>query len=461
MRTRLLLLILAAAVRGLVALRTEVPARDGATYLWMAERCAAGEPCALFATVFHPLYAALTGAWLRWLPAGAATPELAAMAAGQWVACACAALAVLPLHALTERHFGARAALAAGVLYALGAWFARHPAECMSEGPFFLWVAGCAFGLTAAGPGAVGMPLLAGVLAGLAFLTRPEGAALALLGAPWLWLRGARAAALLCAGAAAAVACLLPLGAWLCGQGLVLTPKAGFVYADGIGQPGVVPVLHYFTELGQTLLAAAEAVGFVALPLAVAGLWLRRPWSLRDPAALLAGLFALQVLVVPLLRSNLRFLAGYGMLLLPLAGLAWQRLAPLVAPPRFVARLPLLFLAFLPDLMRLPQARGAERVVERELGLHLRPQLRDGARLATEMPRLHYFAGQRPGPPREIRPEEVLADARGLATRFVAWVPLRTPLASDALVALGYRPAVLPEPLARSIAARGILVYER
>src|SRR5262245_29300257 len=161
-------------------MRTAVPGRDGAAYLWMAERAAAGDFGALFQTVFHPLYPALVGALLKIAPA------LDPVAAGQVVACGLGALAVLPLWAVARALSGDRAAFWCGFAYATGAWFARTPAECMSEGPFYLGAAVWAHALLGR------RPMLAGAAAAFAYLARPEGIALTAIGSGWLLLRGER-----------------------------------------------------------------------------------------------------------------------------------------------------------------------------------------------------------------------------------------------------------------------------
>jgi hypothetical protein len=439
---------LAALVRGLVAARTAVLDRDSVTYLWMAQEAAAGRIEAAFSTVFHPLYPLLVAP---------VVPLIGDVeVAGQLVACACGAFAVLPLYALARRIAGDTAAIAAGALYALGIWFARHPADALSEGPFYLFAAAALAALARDRPRA----FVAGGLAGLAYGARPEGAALLLLGAPWLWSRGARAPALRFVVVGIASASVWPLGWALLGEGFTLTPKAAFNYAVGVGDPGSDALAHYLTHLLRVPGALFEAIGYVALPLALLGVARLRPrW--RDPAALALALVALQVAVVPLLRSNIRFLSGYGMLLLPFAGAAIAALLPRVRRWPLPAQLALAFTVVAGDLVRLPQTRRAERRIERELGEHLRGLLAPGEGIATDMPRLAFHAGLRPPEPRPIPPAEVLALAEQPATRFVAVVAGRTAVDGAEIAALGFAPATLRGPLAAAAAARGIEVFVR
>ncbi len=440
------LLALALGARALVAARTCVPGRDGATYLWMAERIAAGDLGAAFDTVFHPLYPLLVGGLL------AAVPGLDTMVAGQMVASGCAALAVVPLWALTAHRFGRVAGLACGLCYALGLWASRYPAECLSEGTFYLAVATWAFALL----GARIRPNAAGLAVAIAFATRPEGLVLLLAGAVFL-VRGRVPGAVRFVVLGAGGVALLPLAYAYHGHGLSLTPKVAFNLEVGIGAADA-PITYYVRHLVGALGVGFEAIGYLVLPLAVAGGV--RAWRVREGRWVVAMLvlpLAAQLIVIPLLRTYLRFLSGFGVLVLPLAG------AALAANHHFVRRWRwiLLTAALTPDVVRLPFARGGDRRVERELGEHLRPQLGSDRFIATEMPRLEFFAGQRPGPPRPIAPAEVLARCRDARTRFAVVVAARTEVSERDLEALGFSPLSLPSRLSTLARERGLLVYHR
>ena len=192
--------------------------------------------------MFHPLYSVLVAAVL-WV-----VPGVDSVVAGQLVACGAGALAVLPLFALTQRLYGRTAALAAGLFYAVGIWFARHPADCLSEGLFYLLVASAVSMLAAEERGWRRL-LGAGLLAGLAYGTRPEGASLLVVGAAWLALAGARW--WVYALGFAVTAAPWPLGWTLWGGGFTVTPKASFNYAVGVGgeESAGAPILPGSTEL--------------------------------------------------------------------------------------------------------------------------------------------------------------------------------------------------------------------
>ncbi len=452
------LLAFAVVVRAIVAHGTEVPGRDAAAYLWIADQVAAGSFAAAFETAFHPLYSLLIAALL------VTAPGLDTVVAGQIVSAGLGALAVLPLAATAQRLFGRRAALGCGGLYGVGIWFARHPADCLSEGPFYLFVAAAVWlmlGVRGEARGGAARGTAVGVLAGLAFATRPEGASLVLVGVPWLWVLGARRIALAATLAAAAVGLLCSLGYWRWGVGFVVSPKIAFNYEVGIGRSGSA-IGHYLAHLVQVPGDLFEVVGYVALPMALHGLWLSASRVGRAPMVLVVGLVGLQVLVIPLLRSHFRFVSGYGCLLLVFAGLSWQVLS------RRLAQLPrwgvaaLVCIAVAGDLARIPQTRRADRRVLIDLGAWLRPRLGVRQKLATEMiPRLEYFAGQEPAPNVVLTRADVLRAFEQAGVGFAVAVRGRTGVTHEDFVARGYRVVELPDELEAAAARRGLLVYAR
>ena len=440
-------LVVACLVRWLVAWRTDVPGRDGVTYLWMAEHAARGEIGALFATVFPPVYPALVALVV------CALPGLDIVIAGQLVSCAMAALAIVPLFLLCDRLFSRPAAHVAALVYGLGLWFARHPAECMSEGPFFLFA-----GLVALGLARERWLFCSGLLAGLAYATRPEGAALWLCAVLWLLAKRNLRGALLFAAGGVLTAALVPLGYWALGSGWTLTPKAAFNWDVGAGGAEGSRLAFYLRNAVDLVGAAFEGLGFLTVPLIALGLWVARPRGLTDARLVLLAPFVMQCAVVPLLRANERFVLGYGFLMLGFAGAGCAVLLARLPRSGCVA---VLLAVVGRDLVCLPQAWQRERRIERDLGSWLRTQLATGEKLATEMPRLEFFAGQKPGPPRPITAAEILAQARVPDTRFVVVVAARTPMDLGELVQLGFTTAKLPDTLERAALARGISVHSR
>jgi hypothetical protein len=483
----------------------------------MGERLAdAGDWSASFVTAHHPLYGILVGAALvigRMLEPIVGNPfgddVLESMRAGQFVAATCGALAILPLFALARSWFGSRAAHVTAALYAFGLWTARHPAACAAEGPLYLFLA-C--GLLAADRRRF---VWAGVATGLAYATKPEGAGLLLVLGAWVlaqrpWSQSLRAFAALILSFAA-TAFWVPFGFAAHGTGFVASPKLGFVLADGIAAQGVDPIAHYATQLVRILGASFEGVGYLVLPLALYGAWSmlrqapragrRAPGEHRgmaptstevrsapdrarppSPGPLLGAndlasrpvlvpiaAFVLLLLVIPVLRSHHRFVSAYGALLLPFAGVA---LVALVDRTRrrsgrsrrssaLLAAATVLVLS--PDLVRLPQPVNERRAPIARLGAVLRGELAQGGHLATELARLELFAGERPGPPRRIEREEILArlDDPEADVRVCVVVAPRTGITAEDLLPRGFAPLPLPAGLAGEIEELHVLVYAR
>jgi len=377
-----------------------------------------------------------------------ALPGLDAVAAGQLVAAGCSALTVVPLWFVARQKFGETAATWACACFALGTWFARHPAECMSEGTFQLAATTWAALLLATTP----RPALAGLAAGAAFLARPEGASFVLVGTflaarTQSW-RGAASHAL----AGGAICALLPL-AWLAtGRGFVLTPKIAFNWDVGAGG-AASPVGHYLQELLRLPGDAWEGLGYAVFPLLLLGIWRNRPLRVSDAALLLP--FAMQCAVIPLLRSNLRFVSGTGVLLLPYAGHA----CTLLARRKLLA--PLLVLLLVAGEAKLWLRHPADRSAEREVGCWLATQLQPGDTLASDMPRLWYFADRRPPPPRVITATDLLAWAADPRCRAVVWKQGRSAVDEAALGKAGYAKFALPAAVASVPGASELLVWRR
>ena len=453
----------ALVVRAFVCWRTPVPSHD-VHYLWMGERLAAdGDLGAAFTTPHHPLYGILVGAMLRLWPA------LGGVGAGQLVAAVTGSLAVIPLFAVARRWHGDRVAHTAAALFACGLWLARHPAACAAEGPLYLFLATGLWAL------AVGRPALAGIATGLAYATKPEGAGLAIVALPWLWCAGGRvrdgwlmrgSAPLQFALGALAAAWWVPLGFAVFGPGWTLTPKLAFVLAEGVAgaDPGTGGVAHYLEHLVRTFGVCFEGIGYLVFPLALAGAaWRPGLSGLRDPRSVPWLAFALLILVVPILRTHHRFVSGYGALLLPAAGAGMVAALGAIGRTDRRARILALLLVLAPDLVRLPRSVNAERVYLIDLGAAIRTRLALGGALATEEARLEYYSGQKPGPPRRIERDELLAriDDPDADVRVVAVIPRRTGLTAADLTARGFEPMSLPGELPARLAERGLLVFAR
>jgi hypothetical protein len=184
------LIALAVLVRLLSAIANPVIQRDGVLFLTLAREAAEGDLGALFRTDQHPLY-----------PAAVA---LARPVAGDWeiaglaVSIVAGALTVIPAVLLGRRMAGRQAGLLGGAVFAVSRYPVRYGASVLSDGlhvllfAFAAWAGAVALGLGRAegcDPASeercrdgrsspFGPPwsfVLAGLLAGIAYLVRPEG----------------------------------------------------------------------------------------------------------------------------------------------------------------------------------------------------------------------------------------------------------------------------------------------
>jgi hypothetical protein len=282
-----------------------------------------------------------------------------------------------------------------------------------------------------------------GVLCGLAFWVRPEAALI-----PLALLFGGRSAW-------RAWRALVPLGVaivgllvWrgLCGHGYDPVPKLAFIaahnVADQTGGPGFVlrSVAHLALIPGRMIEAFAAIAGF-----ALIGVF-RGPRS--RPGLILLGM---AVAVICCYVPRWRFLVNWMFTLVPLAaigvgalpGVRWWLGATIVV-----------------DLV-LASTGGVDpnRSAEREVAAHVRAQLVGDQRVAGDMTRVLYFAGQRPLQPRHHAAEELIA-----AGREAEFVVLRRGRDTTPAVVAGLRdhvPYPLPAGVADRAGDRGILVLRR
>jgi hypothetical protein len=386
-RGLLWLCVLAVCWRWVLAMRTPIASEDGVTYLWMAQRFAAGDFGSPLGAVFPPLLPLLIAPLVRC--------GVDATVAGQIVGCVCSGAAVAPI-AILAQMLRPGAGIPAALLAATASLGARNAAEVYTE-PLFVLLAA-----TAAVCGLRQQPWRLGLLAALAALTRPEGIALPfafVFGLGLLYLR-----ALL----PVAVAVLAYAGARaLAGHGFDPIPKLGFhVARDDL--PGRGDVLANLLAVPQAYLEAFGPAG-VLLPLG----FLPPPDRRRRPLgwSLLLGVAATCTFVV-----RKRFLLNWAFAVWPLAaaGLLSVRLSK-------VWRDVLLGLAMAFGLVNgwtdvMPADRAADRLVGAHLGRHLGP----GDTVAGDMPQLIFYAGRQPPPPRHFTPEQLAAQARAPGVRYVA-----------------------------------------
>ncbi len=174
-RTALVLALLAVIHRGLIAALSTTLGADSAFYLWTAEDWAGGEYARALRSFssFHPLYPILIAGL------GSAFDRLET--AGVLVSVISSGLGTIPLFFLVRSLWNGRIAFWTGMLYAFHPTLSLESADVMITGLFLsLVLTSLALWHSArTGASCLRYPL-AGLVAGLAYLARPEGIALPL-----------------------------------------------------------------------------------------------------------------------------------------------------------------------------------------------------------------------------------------------------------------------------------------
>ena len=158
-------------VSGVAALVSEVISRDGATFVELARHARAGRFGQVLAHNQHPLLPMIVA------DVGGLF-QLETEVAGRVVCVASKALAAIPLYLLLALIMGRRRALGAGLLFAVLPRIVHYSADVLTDAPalcLVLWALYLGYVLLTTQK--VALAAVVGVLAGLAYLTRPEGGA--------------------------------------------------------------------------------------------------------------------------------------------------------------------------------------------------------------------------------------------------------------------------------------------
>ncbi len=269
-------------VRTVAWLRTEAMMNDGPTFIRIARLFAEGEFSAALAHDFHPLYP---------LAMVAAKPFFTDWAdAGACVAILSGGLAVFALHTFLRSAFDATVAWVGALLLAVHPYAAPFSGDVQSEGLYLaLFLSALAAVWHALGTRRFAHAVLAGGVAGLAYLVRPEGIGPVLVGAGMLGLgvlqREWRLPEALRTGAAlllGAGLCMVPyLAAVALDEGhLTLTRKKSVTAIATLDTPATVPA--------PPAPAPAPAPGAAPSPSASTAAPPEAPSLFRETAAALA-----------------------------------------------------------------------------------------------------------------------------------------------------------------------------
>ncbi|MBW2713056.1 MAG: glycosyltransferase family 39 protein, partial [Deltaproteobacteria bacterium] len=170
-----LLLLLALTMRTLHWKMTAVMFNDGPTFIGIAQDFAEGKWAHGLAADFHPAYSFLIYLAHFLIPDW----ELA----GATVSILAGTLSLACLYSFIRHAFGLRQAWIGGLIYAVQPYAVRFSGDVQSEALYLLFLLGAiALLWRALDEDRLGLAVLAGVSSGLAYLTRPEGLGVVVVG---------------------------------------------------------------------------------------------------------------------------------------------------------------------------------------------------------------------------------------------------------------------------------------
>ena len=262
----------AAGIRTAVAYRTSAIFEDGPHFLEIAHQLEAGAFDQALAHPYHPLYPAMIALVHSVVPDW----EVAAL----FVSILGGTISVAALYLFLRDAFDREAAIFGACLLAVSPYAVRFTSDIESEGPYLaLLISGVACLWRALRQQRAGVAFVAGSLSGLAYLTRPEGLGLALVGAVligvqwcqgrWCFGRAVKATGALLAGVALASAPYL----WVLHElrgGWVLSGKKSPLRI--LGLTGESANLLQ-SDLGNLPLLAGVFLALISLATAVAWRW--------------------------------------------------------------------------------------------------------------------------------------------------------------------------------------------
>lgn len=426
---------------------TPVPAEDGANYLWMAERFAEGDFVAPIGEVFPPL-----GAMLAAVPIACGAPPVAAT---QGLMALAGALSVVTVgraagQGLGGGELGRRVGLTAAWILCWSPLAARFGAEGYSE-PLFVCVVGVALDA-----GFRRRPWCCGFWSAVGFWVRPEalvvplGFALASVrrrtppfaAGWWALVPLALGILLLTLWRGAATGDFHPL------------PKLAFNAARGLDESG-----RWLHNLSRVPLAALEAYGPALLLVPFAWRWptsspgRERAVGVRRDCLWVWGLALVPIVTFAVRR---RFFVSWSGVAAVLAALGALAIAAQMR--RRTVVLAALGWALYGSLVAWRGLIDESRLAERDLGRWLAAQTEPGQRIAGDMTRVLYFAGQRPLPPMHFDAAELIERARAPG---VAWAVFSAARPTWGEVRAGlpeWGPAALPARLREAVDARRMVV---
>lgn len=430
--------LVALLLRAALAWATPIPSEDGVVYLWMAERFAGGEWSLAMQEVFPPLWPLVIGAGI----AATGAEGEGCFLVGQALAVLLGALVVYPAALLARRTLGGGELTAAWCM-ASAPLLARFGGECYSEA---LFVTLATLGLAAS---TGGRATTTGLWSALAYLTRPEG--LAIAGAHGLWGPGPFRQRVW-AGLFPAVAVL--------GRSLVRDaageaahPLPVWTFNNQRDLDGLMDVPGSLLALPAAMVEGYGPLLIFAVLGMVVGVSRRRRRGIWGSVGIswLAGLVGILLFVV-----RRRFLVSW------YANVTVFAVRGFGAVPRR-ARTPLLSLVVAYGVaVSFSGVTHRTKVAERNVGRWLAREVSAEVGIASDLTRVLWFAGRRPNPPTRFNSAQILERVAAPGVGYAVLHP-RRPTYQPVRDALGERwvEVRLPEELAQAAARRGMVVLRR
>jgi len=249
---------LAGVLRAISALRTVAMFNDGPEFLAIAEAMARGDFALALADDYHPLYSLVT--LVVWWLTGAGAPERLASCAVA-VSVVSGAVSVACLYAFLRDAFGRGVAWLGALALAVHPYATRFASDVQSDGLYLaLFLAAAALLWCGLSRRSVALSAWAGAFSGLAYLTRPEGIGVAMIGVaaafvlvvrgiargsgglPWLVPGAAVVAGALLTMAPYLVALRADTGSWTLSKKKSITALATGETGDAESEGGRVPL---------------------------------------------------------------------------------------------------------------------------------------------------------------------------------------------------------------------------
>ncbi len=382
-------------IRLFVSFRTLLPSVDGVIFLHMASSFARGHWKEGLSRVFHPLYP-LSFAPLLWL-------GMDPFDAARLVSSLFGALFTLVVFVTLKRMGFSKWVCVFGAAMTVTPVFpVRYVGDAYSE-PLFMFLAGISlcYATRAAGNGTRDnrkSAFIAGLFSGLAFATRPEGGALVLGLAFFMPSK----AVFLAAAAIPALPYLL--SRILLFSSLLPSPKISFMlYTGPFGEPSLLSgALLFLRHLAMILLLGFETFGPLMWVLVLVGTFavvVRGNQAGFRVYRIFLAVLAIACVGMACFQVKRRFLADWAIIFAVLSAYPLEMALRKPGLLRLSVIAALLVAAGI-DIVRLYPIRREDKVPEKVVGSWIKGKLEESMEVLTDFPRIAYYAGKSPPPPR-------------------------------------------------------------